>query len=153
MKHALIAVSTILVVSFAFAGETTMQPTTTSGDSPLVKAAKSTNRSKKSIVITNESLKTSAGHITTTKSQPPVYVPPSAKSEQAYQELHPLKVAPRQEKPDDAKKAAAQRQQRIERMASEAEDEGPFSETDPAMLEHQLEKNAQQAPKQDPKKP
>lgn len=150
MKCAAIAVSTILVASLGIAGEVTVQPTTTAKDSPLVQAAKTTNRSKKRIVITNDSLKGSTGHITTTKSQPPVYQPPKM-TEAEYQSMHPVK--PKEEKAAEAKKAEAadKKQQRLERLAADQDD--PYSELDPAMLEHQLDKNAQQAPKQEQKKP
>src|SRR5512146_246160 len=92
MKRAAIAISILLVASISLAAETGSQSTTTAkepartttvaaaaaqpaSDSPLVRAAKTTNRAKKRIVITNESLKNSTGHVTTTKNQPPVYEP------------------------------------------------------------------------------
>src|SRR6266545_4963803 len=76
MKHALIASVALLAAVSLTAQTDKPQQTTTTADSPLVAAAKKTNRAgKKRIVITDESVKTSTGHITTTKVLPEVMMP------------------------------------------------------------------------------
>lgn len=103
------------------------------GDSPLVQAAKRSNRlGRKPVaaVITNETLSKSKGHITTTASQAPIVVPPKAeptameKAEAAKKEADAkrqaqLELAARKKAEEEKKK-----QERAERMYEEGYDGG-----------------------------
>jgi hypothetical protein len=156
MKNMLIA-SVALLAAVSLAAQTDKpQQTTTTSDSPLVAAAKKTNRAgKKRIVITDESVKHSTGHVTTTKVLPDVKVPPLEKpalqvlaAEKKAKQDKDNKVAADRDKAE--KRAADEKQKRLARMAA-AEEDGPYGE-DPAQVEHQLDDqskagaNAQNAP-------
>jgi hypothetical protein len=104
------------------------QQVVTRGDSPLVRAAKATNRLGRkpmSQVITNETLVHEGGHFTTPTSEVqalPTYAPGTASPEQAAVETR------RKAEAEQAKKAADQRQATA-RAASEANSENLYSET------------------------
>ncbi len=147
MKPVLIA-SVVLLVSGSLAAATEKQTqpaatTSTAPDSPLVAAAKKTNRAaSKRIVITNETIKSSTGHITTTKIQPSISVAEPAKG--AEQVMYETKLKEKEraaERGKLAKKAADEKQKQTARLAAAAEENGGF-EADPAQTEHQLEQQA-----------
>lgn len=90
MKRMTMILAVLLALPL-FAGEQEQEktkPAAGSTDSPLVAAAKKTNRAKpKSIVITNHTVKTSTGHITTTtNSRIPIIPEPAPSSEVKYNE-------------------------------------------------------------------
>ncbi|HEV7768914.1 MAG TPA: hypothetical protein VGQ76_28225 [Thermoanaerobaculia bacterium] len=99
-------------------------PLFASEDSPLVAAAKRNGRAKvPKKVITNETVKTSKGRVTTTKFQPPIVlsalpVVPSAKPVVAgkAQKIRPLTQAA------EDKRAADKRERRKARAAAAAEE-------------------------------
>jgi hypothetical protein len=112
-----------------------------------VAAAKKKNATsgKKRIVITDETIKTSTGHITTTKIQPTINIPVVAKT--AEQSLAESKAKEKERAAERAKleKAAADKKQKaMARAAAAADDEGPF-DTDPASTEHKLDQQQQPA--------
>lgn len=122
-------------------------------DSPLVAAAKRArrrNRKPSSEVITNETLKTSKGHITTTKSQHPVNVPVPklTPEEQRLQEKKELAAheAKLRTIGDAEKKKEEEAKQRKRAAAAHAAEEGMHDnlEDDPAMLEAAAEEAGQQ---------
>lgn len=115
-------------------------------DSPLVQAAKRSNRKnggkKTTIVITNESLRASKGHITTTSAQAPINVPePTPGPEQQLAEKQAKRAAEakrlEETRAANAKKAAAHREA-VRRNAAEGAEEGLYEglDTDPAEAEH-----------------
>jgi hypothetical protein len=122
-------------------------------DSPLVaasKRAKRRNRKPSSEVITNETLKTSKGHVTTTKSQHPVNVPAPklTPEEQRLQEKKELAAheAKLRTIGEAEKKKEEEAKQRKRAAAAHAAEEGMHDnlEDDPAMLEAAAEEAAQQ---------
>lgn len=146
MKHVLIASVALLAAVSLTAQTDKPQQTTTTVDSPLVAAAKKTNRiGKKRIVITDQSVKTSTGHITTTKVLPEVKVRELEKpalqvlaTEKKAKEDKDKKLAA--DRAAAGKKAADEKQKRLARMAA-AEEDGPYGD-DPAHVEHELDQQA-----------
>ena len=123
-------------------GETVSAQTTTAPaatDSPLVAAAKKSNRAgKKRIVITNESLKNSTGHITTTSNQADINVPTPEKGiEQTMYETRQKEKERAAERAKADQKAAEAKQQRMARTAAASEDSAGYDE-DPAIVEGAL---------------
>lgn len=144
MKRALILTLTAILASPLLADETKKaeekkksETTTTaaatapapvaSTDSPMVQAAKRANRlgrKSTSIVITNESLKGSKGHITTTTSQHPVNVPapkPTAEEKAVAAKAKAAEQARVREIGEKEKAAAAER--KAEEAAVRAEED------------------------------
>jgi hypothetical protein len=133
----------------------------TAEDSPLVQAAKRSNRlgKKPTNVITNETLKKSGekAHVTTTKEQDSMYIPPAHKQPAPTPEMIAAKRAELRRKAEAAakeeeRKKAEAREARMARAAEAgeelyAEDE---SEDDPAQAEKKLEdahaENTEQKP-------
>jgi hypothetical protein len=123
--------------------QTTVAPA--NADSPLVQAAKRSNRKngkKAAIVITNESLRASKGHITTTSAQAPINVPePTPGPEQQLAEKQAKRAADakrlEETRAANAKKAAAHRET-VRRNAAQSAEEGLYEglDTDPAEAEH-----------------
>ena len=125
----------------------TAQPATaTVPDSPLVAAAKKashgTPNGKKRIVITDESVKNSTGHITTTRVQPSINVAEPAKgAEQVLYETKQKEKERAAERAKLAKKAAEEKQKTMARASAAAEENGGLEE-DPAQTEHKLEQQS-----------
>lgn len=133
---------------------TTTAPAET--DSPLVQAMKRANRQgkKPGRVITNETIRSAKGHITTTKEQHPVDVPepqlsPNELAEQNMVRVRQEEAKVRQLGAEKEKKAAEERERRIAASAARAE-EGLYEELDddPARAEREAEE-ARQKPPQD----
>lgn len=132
----------------------TAAPATTA-DSPLVRAAKRSNRKngkKATIVITNETLRNSKGHVTTTAAQAPLNVPePKPGPEQELAEKLAKRAADAKRLADAraeaAKKAAAHRDA-IRRNAAEEAEEGMYEslDGDPAAAEHAAESTTENKP-------
>ena len=122
------------------------QTTTTAFDSPLVAAAKKSNRmGKKRVVITNESLKGSKGHISTTKMQTSFTVAEPAKTEEQVMAETKAKEKERTAQREKLVKAASDaKQKQIARVVAAAEDDGPYT-VDPAAVEHQLDQQTSTA--------
>jgi hypothetical protein len=122
-------------------------------DSPLVAAAKSANRAgKKRIVITNDDLKKTGGHITTTNIKSTVNVPtplPSAE-EFLYQQAKKQRTEAA-EKAEKDRLAAEAEKKRIEGRAAMAAEGSLYDESDPAEAEKK-EQEARQ-PQSSEKKP
>jgi hypothetical protein len=160
MKRLLIASVALLAAVSLTAQTEKSQQTTTTPESPLVAAAKKTNRAgKKRIVITDQSVKHSTGHITTTTIVPDVKVRPLEKpalqvlaAQKKAKEDKEKKLAAEREKAE--KKAAAEKEKRMARMAA-AEEDGAYGD-DPAQVEHQADEQvkagttAQTAPSKPP---
>ncbi len=130
--------------------------------SPLVAAARSTNRASKKprIVITNETLAGKNAHVTTAASQPPVPIlPPRTSSD--WDTLEAIQAAAKVQAVKDreaaAKKAAAEaaHKRREAALAARSEDDSLNPETDPAEIEHQIETQStpQTQPAPPPQKP
>jgi len=122
------------------------QTTTTAFDSPLVAAAKKSNRmGKKRVVITNESLKGSKGHISTTKMQTSFTVAEPAKTQEQVMAETKAKEKERTAQREKLVKAASDaKQKQIARVVAAAEDDGPYT-VDPAAVEHQLDQQTSTA--------
>jgi hypothetical protein len=150
MKRTLIPLAALFVAASLVAATekpATTQTTTAAPDSPLVAAAKKTNKlnGKKRIVITDESIKTSKGHISTTKFQSNFNVAEPQRSTE--QVLYETKVKENERAAERAKlqKAADEKKQKqIARAVAAAEDDGPY-EVDPAAVEHQLDQQTSTA--------
>ncbi len=125
------------------------------GDSPLVAAAKSTNRSgKKRIVITDQTLKKSGGHVTTTTISSTVNVPPPMQPPEVY--LHNVAMKQKAEAADKAareRQAEAEKQKRLQALAAIGEESSLYSDVDPAQQEQALDNTTKTPPKQEQKKP
>jgi hypothetical protein len=116
----------------------------TQADSPLVAASKRSGRRNKktaSKVITNETLKSSKGHITTTTNQRPVNVPvpkltPEEEKLQEQKELAAHQAKVRTIGDSEKKKAEEEKQRKLAAAAASAE-EGLLEnlEDDPTTLE------------------
>ena len=128
------------------AKKTADQPKT--ADSPLVAAAKRgrANRAKKSIVITNETLRTSKGHVTTTtKVDAAPVIPEPVLGPEA-------KLLAEKKKNEAAAKALAAKEAEEKRIAEEKRakareghanqiEEGLYEDGDPAAVEHTAEES------------
>lgn len=126
-------------------------------DSPLVRAAKSAHRAdnKKRIVITNEDLKHSQGHVTTTKTLPPVYMPKSGSGEEmtdAQMKALEKQSADRKKEAEAKAKAKSEGPKNARRATDDAESDEYFAE-DPAAAEHQQAEAAKAAQQQQQQKP
>lgn len=120
-------------------------------DSPLVAASKRARRRDRkpsSNVITNETLKSSKGHVTTTTTQRPVNVPvpkltPQEEKLQEQKELAAHEAKVRTIGETEKKKAEDEKQRKLAAAAASAE-EGLYEnlEDDPAMLEAAAEEAA-----------
>ncbi len=121
MKRLALALSVVIAVPL-FAGDgqkaqdksTEAQATAAPAESPLVQAARRTKRgTSKTVVITNATVKTSKGHITTTTNSQIVKLPePAPSSEVIYNEL-------RQKAKVEAGKQAAEQQERAKKKQNE----------------------------------
>lgn len=133
------AVLVVAVPLFAAESKTVANPTQApaQGDSPLVAAAKRTNRlgKKPGYVITNENLVTTGGHFTTTGSQPPVPNPPIPTGEAA-----PATPTPQTAAADDTARRKKAEEERLRVMKLKAEYEGDTTSDgqDPAQLEGEI---------------
>lgn len=122
---------------------TTTTAGTTTADSPLVQAARAKNKRKATIVITNDTLLKSGGHITTTASQAPLPpVPPHPTEEQMRAE----QARKATEEKIAADRAAAEKRAQERREAAKVrtieEQEGNSADSlyeDPATMEHRAE--------------
>jgi hypothetical protein len=94
-------------------------------DSPMVAAAKRTNRgAKKAIVITNDDVKVSKGRLTTTSVVRPVFVPePQPTPEMLHAEKQAKERAVAAEQAAKAAKAEAARKAELEKAARAVGDE------------------------------
>ena len=104
-------------------------------DSPLVAAAKKANRgAKKSVVITNDDLRNSKGHITTTTQSRSLNVAdplPTPEMVHAEKQAKIRTIAAEKAAKDQAvKKAEEEKMQRAAAAAEEGED--PYGDADPA---------------------
>lgn len=112
-------------------------------DSPLVAAAKKSRRGTAKMVITDETVKTAEGRITTTSSRRVPVVPPPAPSLEVETYIKRDKeAAQRVEKAAEEKKKEEERQKRLDRLAraaaqAEAAQEG-LSEIDSEAAEKEL---------------
>lgn len=158
--------SALLIAFGAFAlhadDKTTTAATATQppvqNDSPLVRAAKAAQaktalKSKKKIVITNETLAKSGGHITTSNSaQPPL--PALPKADPNVTEMDRQKqVAAQQAAAEKTKKALDDKKKREDAARANAVLEGDdetMGLADPAMVEKHAETAAQAQPQQPP---
>lgn len=121
-------------------------PATT--DSPLVQAAKRSNRrgaKKGTILITNETLRASKGHVTTTAAQAPLNVPePKPGPEQLVAEKQAQRDADRKRLDGmraEAERKAAEHREAVRREGVEQAEEGIYEslDGDPAAAEHAAE--------------
>src|SRR5688500_2836644 len=155
MKSLLIATAVLAALPLMAAEETKPAESTKPADSPLAAAAKKGKRNdgKKRIVITNESVKNSKGHISTSNmpAELPAMKPlPPAKTEKELiqQKADEKKAAEAKIAAD--KKKAADDQKRLERMARAYEnaegEEAGYGEIDPAEAEKALEDAARPKP-------
>src|SRR5438067_255388 len=133
------------------ADEQTTTTTTTStqppADSPLVRAAKASHtktpsKTKKKIVITNETLAKSGGHITTSNAQPPL--PPAPKVDSNVVEMERQRqLGAQQAAADKARQAVEDKKKHDEAERANAMLEGDDPEAvyeDPARSEGRAEK-------------
>jgi hypothetical protein len=143
------------------ADDKTTTATTTSTqppvDSPLVRAAKAsqgklTSKSKKKIVITNETLAKSGGHITTSNAQPAL--PPVPKVDPNTAEIaRQNQLGAQQAAAEKAKKEAEDKKKREDAYRANAVLEGDDSSMglgDPAMIEGHAEQASPAPPSQPP---
>lgn len=149
MKRTLISLAALLAAATLVAATekpAVPQTTTTAPDSPLVAAAKKSNRpGKKRIVITDETVKTSTGHLSTTKFQNDFHVQEPRKPIEVV--LAETKAREREragEREKRAKEAAAAKQKQIARAVAASEDEGPYQD-DPAAAEHRMDQRTSTA--------
>lgn len=121
-------------------------------DSPLVQAAKRSKRTRKtSIVITDETLRTSKGHITTSTINPKLNVPePIPSVEQTLMEQSRKEKAAAADRAATEKKVADEKQQKLNRRAAAAEEDDAYDQEDPAQAEGELERMRTE---KEPKKP
>lgn len=127
-------------------------------DSPMVQAMKRANRQGRPTakVITNETIKASKGHVTTTTVQRSVNVP---EPELTPTELAAKNAAERRQQEQksriigasEAQKAAAEKERRIAERASRSE-EGLYEglDDDPAQAEHEADEASQDQPQKPP---
>lgn len=128
---------------------TTTSAATTTADSPMVAAAKKTNRAaKKRVVITNDSLKQSTGHISTASSQYPVDIPtPEKGAEQVAIETRAKEKERAAERDKIEKKRAEEKKKKLERMAAAVEEGSLYGDVDPAAAEQQMNEATKDATK------
>lgn len=149
MKRMLISLAGLLVTASLFAATekpATPQTTGTAPDSPLVAAAKKSNRmGKKRIVITDDTVKNSTGHLSTTKFQSDFHIQEPEKPADVV--LAETKAKEKERAPERerlAKEADAAKQKQIARAVAAAEDDGPY-EVDPTTVEHQMDQQTSTA--------
>lgn len=150
MKRTLISLAGLFVAaSLVAATEKPAAPRTAAAapDSPLVAAAKKTNRTsiRKRIVITDESVRNSTGHLSTTKFQNDIHVAEPAKPVEVV--LDEVKAKERERaafRETREKAAAAKKQKQLAQTVGAAEDNGPYA-VDPAAVEHQMEQQTSTA--------
>ena len=146
MKRTLISLAGLLVTASLFAATEKQATPQTTPDSPLVAAAKKSNRTgKKRIVITDESVKNSTGHLSTTKFQNDFHIQEPEKPADVV--LAETKAKERERAPEREKlkkEAAAAKQKQIARAVAAADDEGPYQD-DPAAAEHQMDQTTSTA--------
>jgi hypothetical protein len=127
------------------------------GDSPMVQAAKRANRrngKKGTIVITNETLRSSKGHVTTTAAQAPLNVPePKPGPEQELREKMAKRAAEKlriEEARAEAARKATEHRTKLRSDAVEQAEEGLYEDPDgtgdPAAAEHAAETAGDQKP-------
>ena len=150
MKRTLIALATLVFAgTLAAATEkpAVSQTTTAPPDSPLVAAARKTKKpAKKHIVITDDSVKNSTGHITTsTRILSDFNVPePQKPADMVLAETKAKEKVRAAEREKIAKEAADAKQKQIARAAATAADEGGYEE-DPAATEHRMDQQTSTA--------
>ena len=136
---------------------TTAAPATTQppADSPLRAAkashTKTPSKTKKKIVITNETLAKSGGHITTSNAQPPL--PPAPKVDSNVVEERQRQLGAQQAAADKARQAVEDKKKRDEAERANAMLEGDDPEgvyEDPARSEGRAEKKSPPPPSQPP---
>jgi hypothetical protein len=131
---------------------TSTQAPPATADSPLVRAAKSTQHSKskkKKIVITNETLAKSGGHITTTSAPPPLPPAPAPKTDpviEAQKKLPP--GAEQRAKLEEEQRKKAEATERANAIYEGDDPEGIYE--DPAKTEGRVEKMSPKTPAQPP---
>ena len=145
MKRLLIIATSALLAIPAFGEKTeekaaetkaaAVQPAQPATDSPLVAAAKKSNRgAKKSIVITNDDLKNSKGHITTTTQSRSLNVAEPLPTPEMVHAEKQAKIraleAEKAAKDQAAKKAEETKMARAAAAAEDADD--PYGDADPA---------------------
>lgn len=135
-------------------GTTTVAPAAPTADSPLVQAMKRANRAgkKPGRVITNETVRTSKGHVTTTTAQQPVDVPEPRLSTNERAEQNMVRAREEEAKIREMgaakeKKAAEERERRAAASAARVE-EGLYEEVDddPAQAERAAEEAREKPP-------
>lgn len=128
-------------------------------DSPLVAAAKRSTaaRKKSTIVITNETLGGKNAKVTTTATQAPLRLgapsPEAASPDDiaaSMREVQKIRDAIARKK---AAENEAARARRMQELRGRMEDDGLYSDVDPAQLEHQLERTSTQGQQQSPPPP
>lgn len=149
MKRTLISLAALFVAGSLVAATekpATPQTTTAAPDSPLVAAAKKSNRiGKKRIVITDDTIKNSTGHLTTTKTQNDFhFAQPEKGAEQVLAETRAKEKERAAEREKVAKSSSEAKQKQIARAAAAAEENGPY-EDDPATAEHKLDQQTSTA--------
>jgi hypothetical protein len=136
MKRILIASVALLMAGSLFAGEDKPQQTTTTPDSPLVAAAKASKRTnkKKRVVITNDTLKNSTGHVSVSTASPTAMklpnAPDTAGQTAADKQAKEAATTQAAEKAK-ADKTAAEAKQKETQRAAQAEDDGPYHDPRP----------------------
>lgn len=129
-------------------------PAASTTDSPMVQAMKRANRQgkKPARVITNETLRTSKGHVTTTTAQQPVDVPEPQLSPNELAEQNMVRAREQEAKLKELgaakeKEAAEKRERRLAASAERAE-EGLYEELDddPAQAEREAEEAREKPP-------
>lgn len=157
MKPPLLA-SLALAALPLLAGETQAPPpapaTATVADSPLVAAAKASSAKKRkaTIVITNDNLIKSGGHITTTATQAPLPpLPPAPSAEQIKAEQARREIEAKIKK--DAEAKAKEEREAAKRVLSATDGGAQTMFDDPAVAEHVAEETAKRAKEKEEKKP
>lgn len=149
MKHAL-SLTLVALVSLPLFAEEAKQAAETqpkTADSPLVAAAKRgrASRAKKSIVITNESLKSSKGHVTTTTIEAaPVVAEPAEGPEAkliAQKKRNDAAIKAREAKIAEERKAAEEKRAKAREMYANQVEEGLYDDGDPAAVEQSAEQS------------
>ena len=157
----------LLIAFGAFYLHAQQTPTTTSTqppapqqqqDSPLVRAAKAAGKTtskshKKKIVITNETLSRSGGHLTTSNAAPqPLPVIPNSNAAAEAQEIQ-RKIAAQVAAADKARQEAEAKKKAAAAEHANAVYEGDDAEgayEDPALVEGRAEKQSPAPPQQPP---
>ncbi|HEY4641467.1 MAG TPA: hypothetical protein VII75_09005 [Thermoanaerobaculia bacterium] len=154
MNRALSFAATLMIAAPLFAADPkpvsnpTQQPPA-QADSPLVAAAKRTNRlgKKPGYVITNDNLVTTGGHFTTTAQQVPLTTPLPSSNAAVNPQLQQQQQAAAAAEQAKQKKAEEDRRRLKGETRAQHEDD-LYENEDPAALEHRMQQMQTKQPDQ-----